>query len=258
MNRQDEFANALLTLDGPCPQGLFSSNGADPASRFAVYRNNVHSSLINALATGYPVTLQLVGEAFFRAMAGLYVQAFPPDSPLINEYGNDFADFIQGFAPANSVPYLADVARLERLRVKAYHATDAFSLDQQAVITALQQQSTLGELRLQLHPSVATLNSVYAVVGLWAAHQTGESLATLNPLHAQSALVLRAGLEVKVFAIDSGSVAFINSLNNDWPMEMSLAYALDAAAEFDLHQCLALLIGHGAITHLHTEQKVSP
>ncbi|QLG91665.1 putative DNA-binding domain-containing protein [Pseudomonas yamanorum] len=258
MSHQDEFANALLALDEPCPDGLFSSNGADPASRFAVYRNNVHSSLINALATSYPVTLQLVGEAFFQAMAGLYVQAFAPGSPLINEYGGDFADFIQGFAPAASVPYLADVARLERLRVRAYHAADALPMDQQALVTALQQQSALGELRLQLHPGVATLNSAYAVVGLWAAHQTGESLATLNPFHAQSALVLRNGLEVKVFVIDSGSVAFINSLNNDWPLEMSLAYALDAAAEFDLHQCLALLIGHGAITHLHTEQKVSP
>jgi hypothetical protein len=258
MSRLEVFANALLAPDAPCPAGLFSSNDADPASRFAVYRNNVHSSLINALAAGYPVTLQLVGEAFFRAMAGLYIQAFPPASPLINEYGRDFADFIQGFAPAASVPYLPDVARLERLRVRAYHAKDVCPLDQTTLIGALQRQTALGELCLQLHPCVATLKSAYAVVALWAAHQTGESLATLNPLHAQSALVLRDGLQVKVFAIDSGSVAFINSLDNGWPLEMAVAYALDAATEFDLHQCLALLISHGAITHLHTKQKVSP
>lgn len=258
MSRHEVFASALLSPEKSCPQGLFSRNGADPASRFAVYRNNVHSSLINVLATGYPVTLQLVGDEFFRAMAAMYVQALPPTSPLINEYGGDLADFIQGFAPAASVPYLADVARLERLRVRAYHAADAIPLDQQEVIARLQQQSGLGDLRLQLHPSVATLNSAYAVVGLWAAHQTGESLATLDPFHAQSALVLRNGLEVQVFRIDSGSVAFINSLQNGWPLEMAVAYALDAAAEFDLHPCLALLIGHGAITHLHTEQKVSP
>ena len=131
MSRQDVFSRALLSPEENCPQGLFSRNGADPAGRFAVYRNNVHSSLINALAAGYPVTLQLVGDEFFRAMAGVYVQGFPPTSPLINEYGSDLADFIQGFAPAASVPYLADVARLERLRVRAYHAADAQPLDQQ-------------------------------------------------------------------------------------------------------------------------------
>jgi len=258
MSRQDLFARALLAPDPTCPEGLFSRNGADPASRFAVYRNNVHSSLINALADGYPVVLQLVGDEFFRAMALVYAQASPPTSPLLNEYGSDFADFIQRFGPAASVPYLADVARLERLRVKAYHAADAQPMDQQTVINCLQQQSSLGELSLQLHPSVSTLNSAYAVVALWAAHQTTASMSTLDPLHSQSALVLRNGLEVEVFSIDNGSAVFINSLNNGWPLEMAMAYALDAASEFDLHQCLALLISHGAITHLHSEQKVSP
>lgn len=258
MSLHDAFSKALLAPDQPCPAGLFSSNGADPASRFAVYRNNVHSSLINALATAYPVTLQLVGDEFFRAMADLYVQAHPPTSPIINEYGSTFAAFIQGFEPAASVPYLADIARLERLRVCAYHAADSQPLDQQAVLQTLQGQADLGGLRLQLNPSLGTLESPYAVVAVWAAHQIEGGLATLNPWHAQSALVLRQGLTVKVFAIDSGSVAFINSLGRGTPLEKAMEQALAAASEFDLHQCLTLLITHNAITHLHAEQKVSP
>ncbi len=105
----------MLAPDLPCPDGLFSSNGADPASRFAVYRNTVHNGLINALAVAYPVTQLLVGEAF-SSHGRLYVQACPPTSPLISEYGSTFAKLIQGFEPAASVPYLADIARLERLR----------------------------------------------------------------------------------------------------------------------------------------------
>lgn len=252
-NLQSQFAQALLAPYQPCPDGLFSSNGADPASRFAVYRNNVHSSLINAMADSYPVTLQLVGDRFFRAMAGMYVQAYPPTSPRLNEYGSDLADFIQGFAPAASVPYLADVARLERLRINAYHAADAPVADSQAVINQLQQLPSLGNVRLQLHPSVTTLQSNYAVVALWAAHQTSDTVARLDPWHGQCALILRNGLEVEVFCIDSGCVAFINSLNNQWPLEMAMAYALDAATEFDLHQCLGLLISHRAITHIKVQ-----
>jgi len=258
MSLHDDFSAALLAPHQPCPDGLFSSNGADPASRFSVHRNTVHSSLINALATAYPVTLQLVGEAFFRAMASLYVQAHPPTSPLMSEYGDTLAEFIHGLEPAQSVPYLADVARLERLRVRAYHAADCQALDQQAVLQTLQGQANLGTLRLQLHPSLATLNSPYAVVAVWAAHQTEGGLATLNPWHAQGALVVRQGLEVKVFAIDPGSVAFINSLGRGNALEKAVEHALDASAEFDLHQCLTLLIAHNALTHLHLEQKVSP
>lgn len=253
MNVYEQFAQALLTLDQPCPEGLFSRNGADPASRFAVYRNNVHSSLINALLDSYPVTQQLVGDGFFRAMAGLYVQAYPPTSPLLNEYGSDFADFIQRFAPAATVPYLADVARLERLRVNAYHAADTPVADPQAIINQLQMLPGLGNVRLQLHPSVATLQSNYAVVALWAAHQTSDTVASLDPWHGQSALILRNGLEVEVFCIDAGCVTFINCLINDWPLEMAMAYALDVAAEFDLHQCLGLLVSHRAITHIKVQ-----
>lgn len=258
MSLHDDFSAALLALEQACPDGLFSSNGADPASRFAVYRNNVHSSLINALAAAYPVTLQLVGEAFFRAMASLYVQAHPPTSPVMSEYGGALAEFIQGFEPAQSVPYLADIARLERLRVRAYHAADCQALDQQAVLLALQGQADLGTLRLHLHPSLATLNSPYAVVAVWAAHQTEGGLATLNPWHPQGALVLRQGLEVKVFAIDPGSVAFINSLAHGNALGTAVEHALESSAEFDLHQCLTLLISHNTLTHLHLEQKVSP
>ena len=258
MSVHDAFSRALLAPELPCPEGWFSHNGADPASRFAVYRINVHSSLINALSTAYPVTLQLVGDAFFRAMASLYVQAHPPISPLINAYGSSLAEFIQGSEPATSVPYLADIARLERLRVLAYHAADCQPLDAPAVLQALQGQAELGELCLQLDPSLGTLNSAYAVVAVWAAHQTEGGVATLNPWHAQSALVLRQGLQVKVFAIDPGAVAFIESLTHGTPLENAVEHALAASTEFDLHQCLTLLINHNAITHVHIKQKVSP
>ncbi|MBA5958210.1 DUF2063 domain-containing protein [Pseudomonas lactis] len=258
MSIQQTFAEALLAPQATCPEGVFSSNGAEPASRFAVYRNNVHSALINALAAAYPVARQLVGDEFFRAMAGLYAQAHPPTSPLISEYGGTFADFIQGFEPAWSVPYLADVARLERLRVRAYHAADCLVLDQHSVLRQLQGCAQLGQLRVGLHPSLATLESSYAVVSVWAAHQADGAIASLNPWHAQGGLVLRQGLVVKVFAIDRGSVTFINRLNQGAGLEMAIADALKASDEFDLHLCLTQLISHDAITHLHLQPEVSP
>lgn len=257
MSTQATFAAALLDLQQPCPCGLSSANGADPASRFAVYRNNVQSSLINALADSYPVTLQLVGDAFFRAMAQSYVGQCPPTSPLINDYGNDLADFIEGFVPAASVPYLADVARLERLRVKAYHAADAKTVEPAQIAAAIGDPEALARLHIDLHPSTFTLNSPYAVVALWAAHQAETLPQDLAPYHPQSALVLRNGLEVEVFVIDAGSATFIHSLQDHRPLGLAAADALNVAPAFDLSQCLALLISRNAITRLHPD-KVSP
>lgn len=253
MSTQAAFAAALLDPQRACPKGLFSANGADPTRRFAVYRNNVHSSLINALADSYPVVLQLVGDAFFRAMAALYVQNHSPQSPLINDYGNAMAEFIEGFAPAASVPYLADVARLERLRVMAYHAADAQPLSHEQIAAALSDPLALSLLTIELHPSLNLLNSGFAVVAIWAAHQQDATLAGIDLNQEQRALVLRNGLEVEVFAIDHGASVFIQNLRNGH----TLAQALESTPTFDLDQTLAVLISHNAIIHLHHD-KVSP
>ncbi|MCU1738881.1 MULTISPECIES: HvfC/BufC N-terminal domain-containing protein [Pseudomonas] len=258
MSDQASFSAALLDLQRPCPAGLCSRNGADPASRFAVYRNNVQSSLINALADSYPVVKALVGEDFFRAMASLYVQHFPPISPILNDYGQDFGSFIQGFSPAASVPYLADMARLERLRINAYHAADATPLSPEQIGVYLAAPETLNTLQVHLHPSVAVLNSSHAVVSLWEAHQGEGQLEQVDPTQAEAALVLRLHWQVEVFRIDIGTLVFIQSLQNDCPLELALAYAYDASAAFDPSHALALLIRYSAITHLHPEQKARP
>lgn len=252
MSNQADFAAALIDIRLPCPEGLCSANGADPASRFAVYRNNVLSSLIDALADSYPVVGQLVGEEFFRAMGEVFVQSNPPRSALMSSYGEGFAEFIGGFEPASSVPYLADIARLERLRTVAYHAADAAPLSQSEIAATFADPLAVNGLCIGLHPSLDVLDSTFAVVDIWAANQQAATLAGVELSCPQTALVLRNGLEVEVFALDHGAAHFIQNLNLGQP----LMQALESVEAFDLSQTLALLISHNAITHFH--HKVSP
>jgi hypothetical protein len=253
LSTQTTFAAALLDPQLDCPEGLFSSNGADPASRFAVYRNNVQSSLINALAHSYPVVVQLVGNEFFRAMAGIYLLGNAPQSPLIKDYGDHFAQFIDGFEPASSVPYLADIALLERLRTLAYHAADAQPLSHEQIGAALADSQTLSELSVGLHPSLNLLTSAFAVVGIWAAHQQDATLTGIDLHREQHALILRNGLDVEVCLIEPGAFAFIHNLQSGQPLIQAAQYA----PAFDLSRILALLISHNAITHLY-DDKVAP
>ncbi|SEE28783.1 HvfC/BufC N-terminal domain-containing protein [Pseudomonas kilonensis] len=252
MSGQHAFAAALLDPRKACPPGLVSANGADPQSRFAVYRNNVLSSLINALADNYPVVVQLVGEEFFRGMAGVYVQSTPPRSPVMSDYGDDFAEFVEQFEPAACVPYLADVARLERLHVQAWHAADAEPMAQERIVEALSSPTLTRHLKIGLHPSLRLLQSPFAVVTIWAAHQH-ETPVPFEAFPAQNALVLRHGLDVQVFAINHAAHGFITALQQG----LSLTAAIEASIDLDLEQTLAGLIRHRAITHLLAEQ-VSP
>ncbi|KPG90397.1 HvfC/BufC N-terminal domain-containing protein [Pseudomonas sp. RIT-PI-r] len=246
MSTHSAFAAALIDTRLTCPEGLCSASGADPARRFAVYRNNVQSSLINALADSYPVVRQLVGEEFFRAMAAVFVQAQPPQSPLMSRYGEDFADFTAAFEPASSVPYLADVARLERLRTCAYHAADALAVRPEEITAAFANPHSLSALTVKLHPSLHLLDSPWPTVAIWAAHQRQATLAGLDLQQAQHALVLRNHLDVEVFVIEPGASAFIRHLIDDQPLLAAVAHS----PPFDLAQTLGLLIAHNVITHL--------
>ena len=259
MNQAD-VAASLLAPDRPCPSGLTAWNGSDPGARLAVHRNNVVSSLIDALADAFPVTQDLVGSEFFRAMAAIFVRQHPPRTRVLAHYGDALPGFIEGFEPARAVPYLADVARLERARVRAYHAADVEPVAAEAIATALSCGDGIAEVRLQIHPSVSVLVSPFAVVSLWAAHQTGDEgdLAAVDPHEAESALVLRAGLDVLVLLLPPGCAGFIAALQRAAGLAEAGAQASSECVDFDLTAALSLLIRNGALTSLHLPTKDKP
>ena len=255
MNSQTAFAQALLDPQRDCPSGLTTWNGSDPAMRFAVYRNNVMLSLIDALADTFPVTQELVGEEFFRVMAKLFVQAQPPRSRLLAFYGDSFADFVDSFAPAAPVPYLADVARLEMCRVRAYHAADEPPLDPDALGVALADPQQLLTLRLVLHPSVHLIRSPFAIFSLWAAHQGALCISTVDPSVAQAALVFRNGLDVDTLELSTETGLFVSALQRGESLVAAADTASGGEQEFDLANAVAMLIRLQLITKITTGDK---
>ncbi len=254
---QATFAASLLDPALPCPMGLRVWNESEPERRLAVYRNNVVSSLIDALADTFPVVQELVGVEFFRAMAGVFVRQVPPRSRVLVTYGRGLPEFIAGFEPARHLGYLADIARLEFARVTAYHAADAEAVSSESVAMALASDERLGELRLRLHPSAAAVESRFAIVSLWAAHQGEGELGTIDPAVAEDALVLRHALEVLVLRLPPGAARFVDAVRCDKGLGDAALDATDAAPDFDLSATLALLLGHGALTSIHLPQRLN-
>lgn len=241
---QAAFGAALLDAAPAVPAGLRSWNGSDPARRFAVYRNNVAVALTQALADTFPVVKQLVGSEFFAAVAGVYWRAQPPHSPVLARWGEGFADWLAGFAPARSLPYLPDMARLEFARVAAWQAADAQALPAAVLQASLADAPSLPRARLMLHPSCRVLRSPFDVRALWAAHQQDGDWPAIDLDRPCAMLVLRDPAdEVLVIGLDDAAAAFIGALGE----AASLAEALQRAPGVDLVDALALLLRHGAL-----------
>ena len=233
-----EFAAALLDPGRPTPGFVVGPTGQSAPKRFAVYRNNVAVSLTEALQTAFPVVRKLVGEAFFRAMAGEFLRQHPPQSRIMMLYGYEFADFLAGFPPVASLAYLPDVARLEQALRESYHAADATPIAPE-VLGAL-PEATLLASRLTLAPALRLIRSSWPIHAIWRANT--ESGPAPQP-RAEDVLILRPDFDPIPHLLPQGS-NFIAALIG----RATLAEALSADPTLDLTAVLTLLLDGNAIT----------
>ncbi len=179
--------------------------GLSPEDHVKIYRRSVLAKLAEALSEIYPVCLKLVGEAFFSAMAQTFVRRTPSRSPDLGEYGHDFGDFIEGFEPADTLPYLPDVARLEWAWHRVFHAEAAEPLDPESLAQVPADQQ--GRIRFHLAPSSALLESIYPIHRIWQVNQPdfdGDGRVDLDDGGIRL-LVWRRGFDMHMNPLDEGT-----------------------------------------------------
>jgi hypothetical protein len=246
---QGDFAGALRNPDLAVPAGVTSHNLDAPRERFAIYRNNVMVGLVSALKARFPATRKIVGEDFFNGAAKLFAATQPPRSPLMMFYGDAFPAFLADFEPAREVPYLADVARLEAARTRAYHAADAKPLTPAALSSVA--LDTLAGSCFTLHASVEIVASDYPIVTIWAMNSGEIDLAPVTDWRGQDALVSRPGFDVEVRRLPPGAKTLLQNLAARIPLGEAAAAAFAGNANFDLAANLAALFAGLAIEMTH-------
>ncbi len=238
----EDFAKALRAPDAPLPKGIVDPFGNPAPKRFDVYRNNVTVSLIEALQAAFPAVCALVGEVFFREMARTYLRTHPPASPVMIEYGHGFAEFIEQFEPAASLPFLPDVARLDRAWLDVYHAADAQPLNP-ARLAGLNDDVLTGA-RFFVHPAVRFINSGFPLHDLWQAGRAAKSAAGIDPSLVQNVAITRPRYEIQTFGVTPVSAIFIRALMEKEPLGAAVEKVADIKG-FDLTRVLNRLLTSG-------------
>ncbi len=213
---------------------LFRGDAAGVTRRLGIYRGNAQANALKALGAIYPVLAQIVGTEFFEGLARAYAKAFPSASGDLNEYGAAFADFLAGFEPAQELPYLPEVARLEWRVHVAHYAADHPRLDAARLATIAEDD--YAALRPVLSPACALLQSPWPLARIWEVHQadfSGEFKVDLDA-GPSCALVYRPELRVCVSALSPGQHAFLVSASSGGTLGAALNAAMAAEAGFML------------------------
>lgn len=239
-NSQANFGAALLDADAARPDAISDGHGGPAAKRFDVYRNNVAVSLADALETSFPVVRALVGDEFFRALAGAALRQYPPRSARMAEYGQDFPGFLADFPPVAQLPYLPDVARIENAMRRAYHAADIMAFG--AGDLGQMGPEVFERTCFSLVPAVTILRSAYPFATIWLNHQPG---AEQRPMAgAEDCLICRPEFDPWVHALPMGGFEFLSRMDGKTPLGAALAGLPDG---FDFSQMLTLCLEQGIL-----------
>jgi hypothetical protein len=242
---QGAFADILLSPQNRnVSPGLLTAveaNGALPEDRLSIYRNNVYSRLIEALEASYPAVERLVGREFFRYAAREYIAVHPPRTLTLLGYGNEFSDFLAKFAPAASVPYLADVARLEQCYLAAYHAAEGTSIDKDRFAAMLAGGDRDSEL--SLHPSAHLMESIFPVSRIWELNRQPDAISEKIRIRGEHEylLVIRPDATVEVRRLKRGVYAALAALARGAPFSEAIAAGSASDPGIDLRTHLSSL-----------------
>lgn len=206
-------------------------NSPDDLVRVRVYRNNVAAAIAAALASSYPAVRRLVGEAFFNAAGVAYFDAEPPTTRTLVAYGGTFATFLENMAAAQSTPYVADAARLDRAWLEAHLAPDAAALRVEDL--ARLDGDALAARRVALHPSVRRVQTDWRIYDVWWANRADDAEAEVArevTRGRQSVLVWRVGNEVEHRLLGAGEAAFLRALAGGAALGAAVEAASDAGS----------------------------
>ena len=243
---QDGFVRALRD-PGQAGEGELARLLAQPA--FAVYRNTVMKGCIDALQANYPAVTRLVGEEWLRAAAAVYVREAPPAMPVLLEYGADFPGFLERFAPAAALPWLPDVARLDRLWTESHIAADAPVLDPGA-LAGLGPESLAATV---LVPHAACRWRWFEkapIHTLWSRSRNAQAMDPAPDWQAEGSLLLRPKDAVHWMALDAAGCAFLTACADGQPLAGAAQAALEAQPDADLSLTLSTLLCAGAFSRM--------
>ncbi len=209
---QREFFAGLFTDNDGVAGRLLDCAALSARERLAIYRGSVFGILTKALAEIYPVCRRLVGEPFFDALCRTYIPQYPSHSPNLQDYGEPFAAFLAGFEPAQSLPYLPDMARLEWAWHRAFHAADEPGFDFGALAAVSEDQQARIVFRLPV--SAQLLCSEYPVHRIWQVNQDdweGEPAVDLDEGRVRL-LVWRKGYAMRIDELDRSAWRLLNAV----------------------------------------------
>ena len=221
--------------------------------RLKIYRNNIVGGLTDTLIVAFPVLDKLVGREFLEVLVRSYILENPPTQGCLNTYGRGLDLFIKKYPPADSLPYLADVATFETAMTDSYYAPNDQPLTAQGLSEIA--PADLATTALKLRASAELVSSDYPLTAIrdFCLREATDDDEQLNlDQGGVSLLVYRPYIEVLIVESQPDEFLMLQNLKNGIELGRAVEKTLQHYGDFDFQGFLQKHL------ELETFQALSP
>ena len=244
---QSCFYSGLFNAEIQIPTELIDSRRRPAGRRYNIYRNNVMVSLIDAIKESFPILSKLLGTENITGLAKLYVLAYPPNSPLLMHFGNNFPEFLSDRQELSHLGYLPDIARLEIKMRQSYHAEDSEPVDPNQFKQVAPDRIISSSI--ELAPAVGLMRSSWPIFSIWQ-FNSEKNAPKPRPV-AEDVLVMRREFDPKPYLLPTGGAEFITALQIGKSIGDAYNIVATTIDHFDLTPVFELLLQGNAIISLN-------
>jgi len=207
-----------------------------------IYRNTVLGGCVDALRDNFSVVARLLGNEMFDAIAAEHAAQCPPRQPVLALYGARFPGWLEEQRWIGDLPYLSDVARIERLNIEALFAADGQPLE----MAALKGRSDWHGLRLSLHPATRFEWLTTPARSIWLSQLAQMEIEPEFEWQAEGVLFTRPRMEIEPVALDRAGHRFLFGIRLGETVGAAAIATAGLYPETDVGSLFSSLINAGA------------
>ncbi len=212
VSHQRRMKNLVRPGSTPADEGDFLNpqGSVSGRERMSVYAGGYVARIRESLAETYEAVKHVMGEDAFTRLAESYAQAYPSHSYNLSDASKELPTFLEQSTWKDNLPFLPDLARLERLIAESFHSFAKSKFDVLAL--AGLDEDGWNNLRIEFQPFVKIISSPWPIVDLWTARKTPISKINVTlEGRPQCALVYRREFEVFCRPISGFEYEFLKS-----------------------------------------------
>lgn len=240
---QSQFVHDLIHNSEDIFLYIRSSEKLSAKEHLAIYQSSIFGAKQKVLNEIYTVCNKLVGEEFFIAMINEYIPTTISRAPDIADYGADFSDFIADFQPAKSLPYLADVARLEWAWHRIFYARPLQEIDFQKLAECYQNSGDKIIFSLPLDSFL--IFSPYPIHQIWEVNQnsyTGDQTVLLPVNEKFYYLVWRKESEMRIDLLNDAEWQILNWIQANFTLSEISERMISELPHVNLEEVLPTMV----------------